>query len=318
MMNDILNALRSNSDFAILTHINPDGDALGSSFAIKRSLEVSGKSADLYIAADKLPQRYSFLSEGAPHRTEWKADRRYECVICLDCAARYRLGSFQDMLNNAGIVLNIDHHETNDGFGDVNLILDRASTGEIVFDLLKALGWTIEPYTANALYAAISTDTGRFAYESVSKDTFLAAADLCDCGLDIPFVSNEVFFSRTMDATHMYGVVIKNMSVVLDGSVAVSHITSEDIKGLMITGSDYENAIDVIREIYGINVAVFIRELRPKRFKVSFRSKADVDVAAVASVFGGGGHKRAAGCSVDGELYDVRDRVIDVLKGFIV
>ena len=107
------------------------------------------------------------------------------------------------------------------------------------------------------------------------------------------------------------------METFFDGSVAISHITSEDIKDLAIEGSDYENAIDVIREIHGINVAVFIRELRPKRFKVSFRSKRDVDVAAVAAAFGGGGHKRAAGCSVDGELYEVRDRVIDLLKGFV-
>ena len=317
MMNKVLDALKKMNDFAILTHLNPDGDALGSSFAMKRSLEVSGKSADLYIASEKLPPRYAFLSDGASFINEWKDGKNYECIICLDCAARYRLGIFQDMLNKAGTVLNIDHHETNDGFGDINLILDRASTGEIVFEILKALDWEIVPYTANALYTAISTDTGRFAYESVSKGTFLAAAELCDHGLDIPFVSNEVFFSRTMDATRMYGIVIENMETFFDGSVAISHITSEDIKDLAIEGSDYENAIDVIREIHGINVAVFMRELRSNRFKVSFRSKKDVDVAAVAAAFGGGGHKRAAGCSVDGELYEVRDRVIDLLKGFV-
>ena len=315
MINNISSYLKKYNSFAIVTHVNPDGDALGSSFALLRTLRFMGKKAECYFLTD-IPDKYKFLASGIDYKTEMPSNFDFDCTVCVDCATADRLGIYKSFLDKA-FSLNIDHHITNNKYADENLVIKAASCGEIIFDIIKAAGVPFTSDISNALYTAIFTDTGRFSYEDTKPQTFLKAAEIASCGLDIPLITNEVYASRSFGATKMIAKIIDNICLYGDGKIAFTHLFLSDMRDLGINASDCETAIDYAREIAGVEIAVFIREMDKNHYKVSLRSKKYANVAEIASVFGGGGHIRAAGCALNGEFYDVRDKVLKLCEEYI-
>lgn len=315
-MKQIADAIKNANNIAILTHVNPDGDAVGSSLALTYALRRMGKHATA-VYLREIPQKYAFLCVDASCVTIYSAQTsvpKYDSVIAVDCADRKRLGEAEALFLSAKTTISIDHHTTNPGYADVNLVLPRAATGEIILDLIENLGVDYGREIANCLYAAIVTDTGRFSYQDTGRDTFLKAAALCSHGLQIPYVCQQIYASRSFASTQLIKTIISNISLHAGGRVAVTSISLQELSALGVSAEECESAIDYAREIQGVEIAVFIREMDTEYYKVSLRSKSEVDVAQIAAGFGGGGHVKAAGCALHGEYFDVLECVLRAVE----
>ncbi len=312
MMNEIISAIRGNDNFAILTHINPDGDALGSMLALNTALRALGKKSTAILLAP-VPRKYAMDELPLDFKMYDPADRGYDCVISVDCADFGRLGEAKSLFAEK-FSINIDHHTSNNGFGNVSHVAAEPSCGEIIYDLIHALGAQVDKKMAAALYVAISTDTGNFTYDNTVADTFERVSALVRTGIPLSRIANRLYNEKSLESTLLIGKVIGNLRLYFDAQVAITHITLGDLQDTGASPEDCETVINYARDIDTVELAVFIRQLRDKAYKVSFRSKEKVDVLEIAQRFGGGGHVRAAGCSMNGEFGDLMDSIHAIAK----
>lgn len=312
----ILERLRQDRRFAILLHVRPDGDSIGSSLALGLGLRQKGKDVAL-VRADELPLNLAFLP-GIDTFTFWQdVTGEFDAAILLDCGDRDRVGPARAVLEQSKLVINIDHHLSNGRFGDLNYIEPQAAaTGEVVFQILQDLGIGVDYGMAMALYASIVTDTGSFKYESTSPLTHRIAAALLEQGVRPAEVSRSIWEDRPPSSLKLLQAALETLEVSSDGQAAWLSLARADFER---TGShilESEGLVNYPRTIRGVEVAaMFLEETPPAgedpgEVKVSLRSNRWVDVSRVAAQFGGGGHARAAGCTVRGSLQEVRDRVI--------
>lgn len=312
MMNEVISAIREHDNFAILTHINPDGDAVGSQLALNASLRAVGKKSTAILLAP-VPRKYAMNELPLDYKLYDPADRDYGCVISVDCADFNRLGEAKSLFGEK-FSINIDHHSSNNGFGNVSYVAAEPSCGEIIFDLINALGAPLDQKTAAALYVAISTDTGNFTYDNTIANTFERVGRLVQSGVPVSRIANRLYNEKTLESTLLIGRVIQNLRLHYGAQVAITSVSLEELQETGASAEDCETVINYARDIDTVELAVFIRQLRDKAYKVSFRSKEKVDVLEIAQRFGGGGHVRAAGCSMNGELADLMDTVLSVAK----
>jgi phosphoesterase RecJ-like protein len=300
----VLRAIRAGERFAVVTHENLDGDALGSLIAMQALLRALGKDAVIVIAAEEfpLPPEYSFFAlDGLCTQAPDDLDAR--TTIFLDCGNldRNPLAAMRE----AEPLINIDHHHDNTRFGTINHVVEEAScTAEIVWDLIGALGVEISPTTAEALYVGLVTDTGRFSYESTTPRAHVMAAELIGAGVDVGRLYREIYEDTPLAKLELLGRARASARRFEDERMMVAVLTGEDFAATGADDSYAEGIVDYLRAVKDTKVAALIREVcaggRAGARKVSLRaSDDDVDVSAIARAFGGGGHRRAAGFTSD-------------------
>jgi len=303
--------LREHRRFAILGHVRPDGDALGSQLALALSLQALGKEVRVWNE-DGMLEKYSFLPRAELLTKPPSAPEDFDVAIALDTAIQNRLGTALPAVRSSKIWINIDHHVSNPGYGDVVYVDSSApATAEIIFRLIKSEGLPFNRDIAENLFAAISTDTGSFQYPKTSAHTFEIAAELIRTGLDVGGLSQLLYENYPRRRLELLRELLRTMRFQQEGRVASFSLTLKTAAELAVLPEDNEGLIDHLRAVHGVIVAVFFEELSDGKVRVSMRSKTEVvDVCAICQKFGGGGHTLAAGARVLGTLPEVEERVL--------
>jgi phosphoesterase RecJ-like protein len=307
---EVLDAIRASERFLLVTHENPDGDALGSLVGLHGVLRALGKDSVMFMAADEwpLPYEYRFFQvEGM--RPDIPSDVAQRTVVYLDCGNVDRNPAH--VAGASTTVLNIDHHHDNTRFGTVNHVVEEAScTAEIVWDLMRELGVAPTPGVADALYVGLVTDTGRFMYENTGPRAHVMAADLIEAGVDVHDVYRRLYEGVPYPKLELLGRALANVERYDGGRLAFTRLSAEDYERTGAEESYSEGVIDHLRSVQGTKVAALARELtdRSGRRKVSLRSTdGDVDVSIIARAQGGGGHRQAAGFTTELDLPELVD-----------
>ncbi len=310
-LDEVGKALKDAESILLIAHIQPDGDTLGSVFALQHLLIAIGKQAA--AACDgEMPGRYAELFEGCRLLQPHEIHKQYDLIAAVDCADKLRLGKLIKLYKRASFTLNIDHHVTNEGFGEMNCIAEASSTGEIIFELAQKIGAAFDGETAKYLYIAISTDTGNFTYSNTNRKSMAYVSELVEL-FDLRDTADALFRRRSLVSTKLIARALSRLELYYGGQIAALTLLQADLNEIGATGADCENIVDFAREIEETKIAVFFRQL-DTGVKISFRSKGDYDVGAVASVFGGGGHLNASGCCVGGSLDDAKRDILKKLQ----
>jgi len=304
--------LREHQRFAILGHVRPDGDALGSQLALALSLQQLGKEVRVWNE-DGMLEKYSFLPRAELLTKPPSTPEVVDVAVALDTAIQNRLGTALPAVRSAKIWINIDHHLSNPCYGDVVYVDPAApATAEIVFRLIKSQGLPFNRDIAENLYAAISSDTGSFQYPQTSARTFEIAAELIRTGLDVGRLSQQLYENYPRRRLELLRELLRTMRFERGGRVASFSLSSKTAAELGVLPEDNEGSIDHLRAIHGVIVAVFFEELADGKVRISMRSKSDVvNVCAICQKFGGGGHTLAAGARVRGTLDEVEEKVLE-------
>ena len=307
-------ALRDATEIAVSCHVNPDGDALGSAVGFARAAAAAGKAVVVSFGEPfELPEYFSMLSLDALV-APGLFPRAPEIMVTFDAADRSRLGSLEPAAVAAGTLIVVDHHVTNDGFGAINLIDPAAAASAVVaYELLLALGWPLDAETALALLLGVVTDTGRFQYSNTSARTFRVAAELVDAGAHPEAIGRLVYENAPYQFLAVAGTVQERAALEPELSLVWSELRREDLAAAGITLVEAEGLIDYIRIAREADVAVLLTDVAGGT-KVSLRSRAVVDVGALAAACGGGGHARAAGFTFDGPAAEAIERVREHLR----
>ena len=301
------------SNYAIICHVRPDGDAVGSALALKLGLNSLGKNADIFCE-DEIPEKFFFI-EGMSEFSVFP-NKEYDAVISVDCADEGRIGTLFEFYKKHKFTFNIDHHVSNTKYAKENLVIDSASNCENIYAVLKELNAKIDTKIANALLLGISTDSGQFSHQNLTSSPFLVAADLVDNGADINKIYYENYKRKSKQKAKLFSLVCSNIKYDLDDRLAFAIISEKTIADCLANSDDTEGIIDFVLSIDCVEVAVSVMEFGQNRYKISFRSKG-VNVNEIASRFGGGGHVLASGCMINGSLYDVLDKITCTVKQFL-
>lgn len=309
---EIVRTLKAAQNVLVATHVHPDGDALGSQIAMGNILRSLGKNVFLY-GEDQVSHLYRFLPGSGEIESLLPALHGFDCAIALDCGDSHRLGEVMDALLTVHPFLVVDHHAGHQEFGDLRWIApDRASTGEMVYDLAEALGAEVSFETAYCLYAAIVSDTGSFKYSSTTADTFRIAGELLRKGVKPAEVCGKLFDNFTVKRLNLMRLVLDSLQLYADDRLAIITAPREVFVKTGTTQADAETFINYPRSLDTVKVAAFLKETEKGLVSVSLRSKGtDYDVAQVAAAFGGGGHRNAAGCKLpDTSIGEVQEKLL--------
>jgi len=308
-------ALRENQRFAVLSHVRPDGDALGGQIALALSLEELGKSVRVWNE-DGMLEKYSFLPKSEILTTPPSTPEDFDVAIALDTATQVRLGKAADAVRSAKLWINIDHHPSNPMYGDLVYIdADAPATGQILFELMKAEQLPMTHEIAENLFVAISTDTGSFQYPNTSARTFEIAAELIRAGANVGQLSQQTYENYPRRRIELLRALLDVMHFDAGGKIASFSLDLKTAAAIGALPEDNEGLIDHLRAIEGVIVAIFFEELPDGKVRVSMRSKSDdADVCAICQKFGGGGHKLAAGARIRGTFAEVQERVLKEVR----
>lgn len=289
--------------FLVLGHYRPDGDAIGSQLALTHCLEHLGKKVSAWNQ-DAVPDKLAFL-QGIEKITRPPSNRRdFDCVIALDTSDRVRLGTCLDAIGEAALWINIDHHPTNELYGDLNYVDPTApATGEILYELIRSQDLPFTYGVADALYVAISTDTGSFQYPSTTARTYEVAADLIRAGVNVGEVSQALYQSYPLRRVELLRSLLNSLELHVDNKFAMVTLPLEEVRRIGSRPEDTEGLIDHVRSIDSVLVAALIEETNAGEIRASLRSKTpSVNVAKICQQLGGGGHALAAGVRLDPPL----------------
>lgn len=309
---EIGRALREHNKFAVLSHVRPDGDALGSTLALALSLKGLGKEVRAWNEEGML-EKYNFLAQAELLTQPPSEAEDFDVVVALDTAVQNRLGTTTSAVRHAKLWINIDHHPSNPRYGDLVYIDPTApATGQILFEFLTNQNFPITPEIAENLYAAISTDTGSFQYPNTTVRTFEIAAELVRCGVEVGRISQLLYENFPRRRIELLRELLGTMQFGCDGKLARFSLSKAAALALGVIPEDNEGLIDNLRAIRGVIVAIFFEELPDGKVRVSMRSKNEaVDVCAICTQFGGGGHVLAAGARVRGTLPEVEKKIVE-------
>jgi bifunctional oligoribonuclease and PAP phosphatase NrnA len=310
----IASALRTHRTFAVVSHVRPDGDALGCQIATALCLKELGKQVRVWNE-DGMLDKYRFLPQSDLVVTPPASPQNFDVVVALDTASRARLGKCLEAIGNAQLWINIDHHPSNDHFGDLAYIDPSApATGQIVFELIRQHDLPMTRAMADNLFVAISTDTGSFQYPNTSARSFEIAAELVRWGVNIGDLSQEMYESYPRRRIELLRELLNELRFTCSDRVASFGLSISAVNRVGARPEDNEGLIDHIRAIDGVIVAAFLEELTDGKVRISLRSKTpDVDVCSICSQFGGGGHTLAAGARTKGTLAEVQEKVLTAI-----
>jgi phosphoesterase RecJ-like protein len=310
----ILEIIREHETFCIVGHVRPDGDCIGSQLGLALALQNEGKKITVWND-DPVPQKYKFLNPDGLFAKP-KTGETFDCVIATDCASFQRLGRAGECVADRKVFINIDHHESNTRYADVNWVSPREpSSGELIYRLMKVARWPITKPIADLLFTAISTDTGSFQYPSTRPGTFHAGAELVTRGANLARICDEVYQSYPLSRAKLLKHVYSKFRLTDNDRIAWFWLKQKDFNRTGAESNDTEGLIDHIRAIEPVVVACVFEELEPELTRISLRSKSDrVNVNEICAQFGGGGHPAAAGARIPGTPLAVQRRVIAAVK----
>jgi len=297
--------------FVITSHARPDGDAIGSQLAMAYALRQLGKDVQL-VDKDPTPPPFQTLPGIRDIQVSPTVHGQFDAAIVMECGDLSRTGvdGFEKYF-----VINIDHHPGNRSYGAINWFDERAAAcGEMVFDLIEALGVTLTAEIATHIYVTILTDTGGFHFSHITPKTFEICRRCTEAGAQPEAIARAIYDNSTMGRLRLMGAVLNDLEFEGDGRAAIAALTLRRLEETGGTHEDSDGLINLPLTVKEIQAVAFFKEIAPEQFRVSLRSKGDVDVNRVASQFGGGGHKNAAGCSLNGPYAEVRRKLVDELN----
>lgn len=318
-IDNIIDYINGSNYFVVTSHISPDGDNIGSTLSMYYYLKQLGKEV-CYVLDDSSPLNLRFLIEDVEiiKSNEFKMEEY--TLIALDCGDRPRICVSDEIKDNAKAIICIDHHASNDAYGDMNYIdIDASSTCELVYNYLvryseKSGNNVIDEKVATALYTGLVTDTGNFSYSNTHPSSFEMAKELMLAGARKNDVIQNVFQSNPYNYYKLLGEALNTLDIV-DNKVASIMITKEMLKNNTISFNDVDGITSYTRDIQGVEVGILLKEKKENEVKISLRSKNYVDVSEIAKSFGGGGHIRAAGCTINDSVENAKKKVLEaVLK----
>ena len=298
--------LKSMDNVLILTHQSPDGDTLGSGYALCYALRNLGKKANV-VCADKIPEKYSYFTA---HYTPKEFE--VENVVAVDVADTKLLGNLSEV---GEIHLCIDHHGSNRQFADY-LCLDSncASTTELLYEILCEMNVIITKDIANCIYTGLSTDTGCFKYTNTTAKTLRTAAEMLEKGADAGMINTLMFETKSLARVQVEKEVYNTMEIALNGECAIVAITADMLERTGAVEDELEGVSAMPRQIVGVKVGVTLREKGKDTYKISLRTSEDADASLICSAFGGGGHKRAAGCTICAPLEKAKQMLLEEIE----
>ena len=309
MLKEVLKEIGQRQRFLLTSHARPDGDAIGSALACSQILRLMGKDAEV-VLRDGVPRIYHPLPFADTVITAERVNGKYEAAIILECDSiqRTRLDGLEDRF-----LISIDHHVSGRPFAHVNWIDPKAvATAELVYKLAREAGVKISAEIATCIYTAVLTDTGSFMFEGTNELTFALARELVLAGADPAHCARNVYFGHSTAKMRLLGAALSNLH--REGSLAWIWVTREQMEHVGAKEEDCEGLVNYALSIHDVEVAAFFRELPDGRFRVSLRSKGQLNVSAIAEQFGGGGHQCASGCAVEGPLSIAVARVVAQLR----
>lgn len=311
--------IQESDSFLLISHVNPDGDAIGSILALGSVLENLGKTV-YYRNEDGVPSSLKFLPHSECVEQPGDEPLDVDVVFALDCATQPRLGE-KVLAQAAGgkMMINIDHHKTNTRYGDLHFIDDSSpATGQILYNLCQELGYEITDDARDNIYVAVSTDTGSFRYRGTTEASYEMAADLIKRGLDVSTLNEETYEKNPLRKVQLLGELLSTLVVSDDGKLADWSLTQQVKDKLSLLPDDSEDMINHIRAIEGVQIACSFEDVPGGNVRISLRSKSDdFDVSAVAQSFSGGGHARAAGIRFAGTIEQARTEVLAAVRDLI-
>jgi phosphoesterase RecJ-like protein len=307
---DIPLLLRNEDRFVVVSHTNPDGDAIGSLLGMYLALKEMGKT--VWALTDKeFPQLYGFLPGAADVLTAPHSIQSPNWIIVLDVADKPRIAGDISAFQKNTKLINIDHHPTNPAFGNVNFIDTSAtSTAELVFRVLKSTGYALSMHVGKCLYTGLVTDTGCFRFSGVNSDTMRIAAEMLDTGFESYEITRRMFEEFPLARLRLERLVLERAEILIDGRLVLSILKTDDFTRLGADMSDAENLVNRLREYQGVQAAILITDMENGLVRVSLRSKDSLDVSAIAQSLGGGGHKYAAGIKSKLPVSELKERLV--------
>lgn len=316
-VDNILKCIDENEIFLVTSHISPDGDNLGSTLATYFALRKLGKKV-FYVLDDTIPLNMNFLVDGVEKLSSQDFKQTDYVVVSLDCGDKNRICIEESLIEGAKVLITIDHHASNKGYGDINFIdTEASSTCELVYRLLnryKKLNGInlIDQRIATSLYTGLVTDTGNFSYTNADEDSFEIARNLIMMGAQKDEIIINVYQSNSFSYYKLLGEALNTLEV-FESQVACITLTNEMLDRNEISYNDVDGITTYTRDIDGINIGILFKQRNEYEVKVSLRSKNDTDVSKIAQVFGGGGHTKAAGCTILDTIENAKKKVLDVV-----
>lgn len=314
-LDDIKNEIENANTIIIETHETPDGDAIGSSLAMYLALKSIGKDVDVVIPT--YSRNFNFLPGASQIKSEGR-DIKYDLGIALDCTDTKRLKGYEPYFENARTSICIDHHGSNKMFADYNYVDPVApACAQILIIVLGKLGIDIDKDIGTCILTGIITDTGGFKYDGVTTETFEFVADLLRKGVNVSDTYKRVLQIKTKPNFLLTKKIIDRMEFLEDGKITFTYITTQDIEEVNAEEGDHEGLVEFGRDVEGVEVSIFLRQLDKDSYKVSLRSKDYVNVSDVCIMFNGGGHEKAAGCTMNMTLEEAKEKIINRVKTFL-
>ncbi len=323
-MKEIIRHLKNSRCVLLASHVNPDGDAIGSLLAMGLALEKQGCDVELYNESS-IPAVYRFLPGVNRIRQQLGAVQRFDTAVVLDCGDLTRVGSQMDRMTAIPTIINIDHHSTNTHFGQHQLVdVDACATSEIIHRLIEAMELKMDAAMATAIYTGILTDTGSFRFSNTNQGAFAICEAMVALGVSPSSVARHVYGTYSLGRIKLLNLALDSIEISADGHLSIMTVTRQMLADTGTQPEDADGLINYARRIQDVKVAALIHELENgshapgphKRFHVSLRSDGSVDVARIASGFGGGGHAGAAGFSVESSLSDLKRTIYGLSDGF--
>lgn len=311
-LDNILEKIKKAKSIVLLTHENPDGDAVGSSLAMYEALKQMGKE-NVDVIIPEYPRTYTFLPNVDKVKKEGR-EENYDLAIALDSATIKMLNGWSNYFEEAKTKIVIDHHSTNTMYGDLNYVNpDSPACTQILLTIFEYFGIEITNEIGKCILTGIITDTGGFQYVSTRPETFEFAARLLKSGINVSEIYKKAMNTKTRANFELRKRAIDRMEFLEEWKISFTYITKQDIEEIEATSDDHEGIVDEGRCIEGVEVSIFIRETE-KGYKVSLRSNEYVNVSDVCLIFGGGGHKHAAGCTVTMPIEQAKEKIINQIK----
>ncbi|HNX90632.1 MAG TPA: bifunctional oligoribonuclease/PAP phosphatase NrnA [Candidatus Omnitrophota bacterium] len=318
-MDRAIREIKRRDNFLITAHVDPEGDSIGSQLAMFYILKKLKKHV-IMVDQDHVPESLKFLASASEIRTKFHGEIDPVTAVVLDCPVKERMGNVIDIFNRCEFVINIDHHISNRFFGDVNWVdSSSSSAGEMIYHLAKRMHIRFDKDTAEAVYAAIMTDTGMFNYENTKSDTHMVVADLIKTGVEPILMYKRLYECKSPDQLRLLGRVLSSLTIEECGLVSYISLTRATRKEMGLTNVPTDEFINFPRSVKGSEVAMFFNEnaTSENTVNVSFRSNGNIDVNAIATKFGGGGHKKASGCLMKGAFEEVKKKILTEVKNVV-
>ncbi|MBN4067807.1 bifunctional oligoribonuclease/PAP phosphatase NrnA [Alkaliphilus transvaalensis] len=315
-MSNLIELINENHKIAIIAHVNPDGDSVSSILALGLALKKMNKEVEI-ILNDSLPGKFSFLP-GKEYLVAFDDRKNTQFDICfvLDCGSKSRVKNGEELFAISSNIINIDHHVSNDYFGDINIVdLEASSTSEIIYNVIENdLEVKIDKDIATCLHTGLMSDTGNFTYVNATSRTFYIASKLLEQGVDIENISYHLHQSKSLNSVKLLGNVLESIEFYLDNRLAIISYTDKQLLKYNATYLDTDGMINYARDIKGVEVAITLYEFEKNKVKISARSKKHFDVNNLVNQFNGGGHVKAAGAVISGNLDEVKVKLKEAVK----